>query len=94
MFSNYLDRFLELFKDVEKKGFFHLVSANLIIGFLGFGSQLLVAKYLTPVELGQIKTIQAFINVATIIASFGFGISVLKLCSEKKSLEEKAYIFN
>jgi len=93
MFSNYLDRFLELFKDVEKKGFFHLVSANLIIGFLGFGSQLLVAKYLTPVELGQIKTIQAFINVATIIASFGFGISVLKLCSEKRSLEEKAYIF-
>lgn len=82
-----------LIKDIIKKGFFHLLSANLIIGFLGFGSQLLVAKFLTPVELGQIKTMQSFIGVAVIVAGFGFNTAVLKLCSEKRSLEERASIF-
>ena len=82
-----------LLKNVYVKGFFHLLSANFFIGFLGFGSQLLVAKFLTPVELGQIKTMQSFLGVATIIAGFGFNTSVLKLCSEKRSFEERAVIF-
>lgn len=82
-----------LLKGVYAKGFFHLLSANFIIGFLGFGSQLLVAKFLTPVELGQIKTMQSFLGLATIIAGFGFNTSVLKLCSEKRPFEERAVIF-
>lgn len=88
-----VNKISELLKDIINKGFFHLLSANFIIGFLSFGSQLLVAKFLTPVELGQIKTIQSFIGVATIVAGFGFNTAVLKLCSEKRSLEERAVIF-
>jgi len=83
----------KLITNAKKKGFFHLLSANFIIGFLGFGAQLLVAKFLTPVELGQIKIMQSFIGVATIIAGFGFNTSVLKLCSEKRPFEERAVIF-
>lgn len=77
-----VSRILQLLRDILNKGFFHLLSANFIIGFLGFGSQLLVAKFLTPVELGQIRTMQSFIGVATILAGFGFNTAVLKLCSE------------
>lgn len=88
-----MSRISQLLRDIINKGFFHLLSANFIIGFLGFGSQLLVAKFLTPTELGQIKTIQSFIGVATILAGFGFNTAVLKLCSEKRPLEERAFIF-
>jgi O-antigen/teichoic acid export membrane protein len=88
-----LSRIATLIEDITKKGFFHLVSANLIIGFMGFGSQLLVVKFLTPEELGQIKALQAFVAFAAVLAGCGFNTSVLKLCSEKRSVEEKAYIF-
>jgi len=84
---------LHLFKEVFKKGFFHLLSANFIISFVGFGAQLLVAKFLSPKELGQIKTMQSFLWLAILLAGFGFGTAVLKLCSEKKPQEEKAFIF-
>ena len=82
-----------LLANVAYKGFFHLLSANFIIGFLGFGSQLLVAKFLTPTELGEVRIIQSYVAVAAIIAGFGFNTAVLKLCSESRSLEEKSYIF-
>ena len=87
------NRISHLLTDITNKGFFHLLSANFIIGFLGFCSQLLVAKFLTPIELGQVKTMQSFIGVATNFAGFGFNTTVLKLCSEKRSLEERAFIF-
>ena len=80
-------------RNISEKGFFHLLSANFFIGFLFFGSQLLVAKFLTPIELGQIKTMQSFISVGNILAGFGLSTAVLKLCSEKRSLQEKAFIF-
>jgi O-antigen/teichoic acid export membrane protein len=88
-----LDKILTMFANIKEKGFFHLLSSSFIIGFLGFGSQLLVAKFLTPVELGQIKAIQSFIGVGTILAGFGFNTAVLKRCSEKRSVEEKAFLF-
>jgi len=91
--SVYLNTILQLLNNANKKGFFHLLSANFIIGFAGFGSQLLVAKFLSPIELGQIKAMQSFIKVATILAGFGFNTAVLKLCSEKRGLEERAFIF-
>ena len=88
-----LNPILQLLANITGKGFFHLLSANFVIGFLGFGSQLLVAKFLTPIELGQIRTIQSFIGVGIILAGFGFNAAVLKLCSEKRSSEERAFIF-
>lgn len=91
--SSNLKKIFILLNNVKSKGFFHLLSANFVIGFLGFGSQLLVAKFLTPIELGQIKTMQSFMGVATIFAGFGFNTAVLKLCSEKRTLEERAFIF-
>ena len=88
-----LDKTLVLLRNVTDKGFFHLLSANVLMGFFAFGSQLLVAKFLTPLELGQIKTMQAILGVATIAAGFGFNTAVLKLCSEARPSNEKYYIF-
>ncbi len=88
-----VEKISRLYKNITAKGFFHLLSANFIISFLGFGSQLFVAKFLAPAELGQIKAMQSFIVVATILAGFGFNTAVLKLCSEKRSTEERAFIF-
>ena len=78
--------------DIHKKGFFHLLSANFLISFLGFGAQLFVAKYLTSVDMGRIKTMQSFISVAVVVAGFGLNTAVLKLCSENRSLVEKKHI--
>jgi O-antigen/teichoic acid export membrane protein len=88
-----IDDLKTLIRDAGRKGFFHLLSANALIGFLGFGAQLLVAKLLTPIELGQIRTMQSFIAVATVVGGFGFNTAVLKLCSENRSPAEKAFIF-
>jgi O-antigen/teichoic acid export membrane protein len=91
--GNIVDDILALVRNVSGKGFFHLLSANIFLGFSAFGSQVLVAKFLTPLELGQIKTMQSILNVATIAAGFGFNTSVLKLCSEARPSYEKYYIF-
>lgn len=84
---------MELLRSLIQKGFFHLLSANVVIGLLGFGSQLLVVKFLSPTEIGQIKTLQSLVGVAAVLAGFGFNSSVLKLCSEARPDAEKAAIF-
>lgn len=79
--------------NLQAKGFFHLLSSKYILRFVGFGSQLLVIKFLTATELGQIKTIQSYLAVAALFATFGFNTSILKLCSEKIEPDLKAAIF-
>jgi O-antigen/teichoic acid export membrane protein len=82
-----------MLKGIYTKGFFHLLSANLSIGLLGFGSQILVAKLLTPVELSQVRVLQSFVAIAIIASGFGFNVAVLKLCSENRPPDEKSLIF-
>lgn len=83
-----------LIKSANSKGFFHLLTANYFIGFLGLAAQLIVVKFLSPVEMGQIKTLQSFIAVISIFAGFGFNTAVLKICSEKIDLTTKRLIFS
>ena len=72
-------------KGVSDKGLFHLISANFFVQFLGFGTSLLVIKFLSPEEFGRIKIIQSYIAIFGIIAAFGFNSAVLKYCSENRS---------
>lgn len=83
-----------LVKNANSKGFFHLLTANYFIGFLGLAAQLMVVKFLSPVEMGQIKTLQSFIAVISIFAGFGFNTAVLKICSEQMDLTKKRAIFS
>ncbi len=79
-------------RKIERFGSFHLLGTNFFINFLGFGSQLLIAKFISPIDLGRIKTMQSFVAVAVIAAGFGLNTAILKLCSEKRPLDEKKRI--
>lgn len=87
------DQFTKLIINITNKGFFYLVSSNFLVGLFSFGLLVLITKFLSPIQLGQIKTLQSFSAVAFIISGFGFNIAVLKLCSESRPLEEKEFIF-
>lgn len=79
-------------RNASAKGFFHLLTANLAIGLLAFGSQLLVIKFLSPSEMADIKTMQSFIGIAAVIAGFGLNTAVLKMCSEQRTDAERSEI--
>lgn len=81
--------FNKIFDLLSKKGFFHLLSANFLTQFLGFGTILLVTKFVSPTELGQIKIIQSYIGIFVIIAGFGLNTAILKYCAEKFTNEER-----
>jgi len=88
-----LDNQLFQLKNIREKGFFHLLSANLLIQVVAFGSQLFVAGILIPDDLGRIKIIQTYLSFFSIIAGMGFNASTLKLCSENRSANEQAALF-
>jgi O-antigen/teichoic acid export membrane protein len=82
-------------KDVYRKGFFHLFSANTLIHLIEFGSQFIVAWILLADDIGRIKSFQSFTAVAVVVAGLGFNSSIIKLCSEKnRALIEKQILFS
>ena len=85
MLESYRKKVLHELSSVNKKGFFHLLFANFFIQFVGFGSQFVVAWFLTPEELGQIKIMQTYLSVVLLFTTLGFTTSTLKLCSENRS---------
>lgn len=87
------DQVTAIVADAANKGFFHLYSANLVMNLLAFGSQLLVAKFLSANELGDLKTLQSFFGLAVIVAGFGLNTAIIKLCSEERPDAERAVIF-
>jgi O-antigen/teichoic acid export membrane protein len=80
---------IPVLRSVYEKGFFHLLSANIFHQFLGFGILLVVAKFLTPAELGDIRILQAYIAVFTVFAVFGISTAVLKTCAEQRPESER-----
>lgn len=84
---------LNIFRRVNKNGFFHLLTANLFIQVVLFASQLFVAGILAPDDIGRIKIIQTYLSFFSIIAGLGFNSSTLKLCSENRSKKELADLF-
>lgn len=81
-------------KKIREKGFFHLLSANILIQFFAFLSQLFVANILSPEDIGRIKVIQTYLSIFSIIAGMGFGSSTLKICSEERDRNENYLYFN
>lgn len=71
-----------IFNNSKERGFFNLLSANIFIQILAFGSQLFVAGILSPEDIGRIKILQIFLSIFAIIGGFGLNNSILKICSE------------
>ena len=82
-----------IFNNIRKKGFFHLLSANVLIQVVAFASQLFVAGIISPDDLGRIKIIQTYLSIFSIVAGMGFSASTLKLCSENRTTKEQASLF-
>ena len=82
------------FINISKKGFIHLLSANLLIQIFAFASQLLVASIINPDDIGRIKIIQTYLSIFSIIAGMGFNVSTLKLCSENRTKQERNSLFH
>lgn len=85
---------LDFLKNVRQKGFFHLLSANMLIQVLSFASQLFVAGILSPDDIGRIKIVQTYLSIILIFAGMGFNSSTLKLCSENRTNAEKQQLFH
>ncbi len=86
-------KLFNIFLNIRQKGFFHLLTANILIQLVGFGSQLFVAGILAPDDIGRIKIIQTYLSIFSIIAGMGFSSSTLKLCSENRTEEEQSSLF-
>lgn len=78
---------------VKDKGFFHLLSSNFVIQFLGFGVILFLPSVLTPAEIGNVRLLQSYSVIFILIGTFGYNVSLLKICSEDVSTEEKNLVF-
>lgn len=78
----------------SSRGFFHLLSANVLIQIVAFASQLFVAGILSPDDVGRIKVIMTFLSVFSVVGSMGFNGSTLKLCSENRTQAEVQQIFS
>lgn len=86
--------FKAFISNIKEKGFFHLLSANALIQVVSFASYLFVAHLLTPDDIGRIKFIQVLTSIFSIIGGMGFGLSILKICSEQRPYAYKKIIFN
>ena len=82
-----------MLKSVSSKGFFNLLSANVLIQIVAFASQLFVAGILSPDDVGRIKILQTWLSIFSILGSMGFSSSTLKLCSENRTKSELNAIF-
>lgn len=75
-------RFAVTLRRLFDSGHLHVFSANVLLQLLGFGSVLLVAKFLLPDELALIKTAQAYAAVLVIVAGAGLTAPVLLYCAD------------
>jgi len=82
-------------KNLAQKGLFHLLSANGLIFIAGFASQLFVADFLDPIEIGQIKILQTYIGFAGILGGLGFNVALIQIASKDGVSEiERNQYFN
>ena len=79
-----MERLTVLFLKLKEKGFFHLIISNYSVQFIVFGSSLLVAKIMSPTDVGIIKTIETFANMAIVFGGGGVIFAILKVIPEHK----------
>jgi O-antigen/teichoic acid export membrane protein len=71
-----------------RKGLIDLISANFMMQFVGFGLLILLPRFVSEAELGQIKIIQTYTDLLVVVGGLGMNTAVLKLCSERREEHE------
>jgi len=84
---------LSLVRSVKDKGFFHLLSSNFMIQFLGFGVILFLPSVLNTTEIGNVRLLQSYSAIFILIGTFGYNVALLKVCSENITNVEKRQVF-
>ncbi len=64
-------------------GYLPMLSMNLLLQLLGFGSTILVAGFLLPKELGMLRTAQSYAGVAVILAGVGLTTPIMRYCADQ-----------
>lgn len=80
-----MDKWLTIFLKLKKKGFFHLIVSNYSVQLIVFGSHLLIAKIMTPSDVGIIKIIETFSNMAIVLGGGGALFAILKIVPERRN---------
>jgi len=76
------------FQMLVNRGYVPVFSMNILLQLLGFGSTVMVAKFLLPAELAIVKTAQAYASVAVILAGVGLTAPMLRFCADSRFGEE------
>lgn len=76
------------FQMLMDRGYVPVFSMNILLQLLGFGSTVMVAKFLLPAELAMVKTAQAYAAVAVILAGVGLTAPILRFCADSRFGEE------
>lgn len=85
-------RVKELLSYAAGIGFFHLVSANLLLQIAGAGMTIVLARVLSQDDLSRIAVLQAFYATFIQVGLLGLNTTVTKLCAEKMEEEEREEI--
>ena len=88
-----LSFYLKEIRNVANKGFFYLFTVQGLIVVIGFANQFFVAGFLDPTDIGRIKIMQTYLNLAALICGLGFDTSLLKLASEDRTDDEKKKLY-
>lgn len=81
------------FANIAGKGFIDLLTSNYLIQIVSFASQLFVAWIMVPADIGRIKVMQTYLNLAIILGGMGFNSAILKTCSEAREEGEKKHLY-
>ncbi len=83
-----------LLSSVNNKGFFHLLTSNFVVQFLGFAVIIYLPAVLSPEEVGAVRLLQTYGMLFILLGTFGYNVALLKTSSEDCSLDEKEIIFS
>ncbi len=64
-----------------RKKVFSLLLTKFLVQFVGFGSVILVAKFISPESMAQIKSLQTYLITSCSNRYFGLDTAILKYCS-------------
>lgn len=81
-------------KTLWEKGFFHLAVSNYSVQFIVFASHLLIAKIMSPDDVGVIKSIETFMSIAVVLGGGGAIFAILKLIPENKDLKIRNFLLS
>jgi len=84
-----INRGKELFVYAAEIGFFHLMSANLLLQIAGFGMQIVLARILSPEDITRISVLQSFYMTLILLSQLGVSVAIVKLCSEDISTKQR-----